>query len=290
MRIAVASLLLCAACGPTHEAVWDQPKPAPKPPVAPPKPDAAALAHEAWTERGDRAALERAIELWEQVAAEDPSDQETLTRLSRAYFLLADGFMVPAGENGKSLDVYDRGITAGEQAMLAASPEFATRVQGGETVETALEAIPQAGQAAMYWYASNLGRFISADVTTAAMYKDRIHTVMHRLLELGPTFFYAGAHRYLGAFYAKAPAFLGGSLDKSKEHFEQALAIAPDYLDTKVLFAEYYAPKIKDRDMFERLLTEVVEADPAVLPDLEPEQRMAQRRAHELLANPDDHF
>jgi tetratricopeptide (TPR) repeat protein len=223
--------------------------------------------------------------MWEKLSAEDPENVDLLTRLSRAYFLLADGFVRRASQNGQSLALYDKGIAAGERAMLAVSEEFAKRVRGGEPVESAIAAIPASGQAALFWYASNLGRFVSADLTTAAMYKDRIHVVMQRVLQLDPTFFYAAPHRYFGAFYARAPHFLGGNLEKSKEHFERALQIEPHCLETKVLYAEYYARKLKDKELFLRLLTEVIEADPQALPDLLPEQELAKQRARELLKN-----
>jgi tetratricopeptide (TPR) repeat protein len=286
------TMTITIACGPAREAMWERPaQPAPTaPPTATFEPDAASMADQAWAARADRIELERAIAIWERMASEGRANAKTLARLSRAYFLLAESFMTPTGENGTTLKVYDKGIAAGERAMVAASPEFANRVHAGESVESALAVMPRGGQAALYWYASNLGRFVSSDVTTAAMYKDRIHAVMQRVLEIDPEFFCAGAHRYLGAFYARAPAFLGGSLERSKDHFDRAIAIAPHFLDNKVLLAEFYASKTEDRDLYRRLLTEVTEADPTILPDLVPEQTLAQRRARALLAEPAGRF
>ncbi|MFC1609904.1 TRAP transporter TatT component family protein [Myxococcota bacterium] len=276
-------------CGGAHQAAWDKP-PLPSPPADVEQPvDQATLAEKAWENRSERSSLEQAIGAWEEMSEQTPNDPQTLAKLSRAYFLLAESFMT-AGENSQSLAIYDKGITAGELAMLAVSEEFATQVRGGEPVEAALDAIPVAGQAALFWYAANLGRFIAADVTTAAMYQNRIHAVMQRVLELDPSFFQAAPHRFLGSFYAEVPAFLGGNLDKSREHFEAALTVAPDYLDTKVLYAELYAPRVEDRALFDRLLGEVVAADPSVIPGLEPEQHMAQSRARRLLDNPDELF
>ena len=277
----VASL----ACNNRHAAWEVKPAPPAKPIarklVAPTIAELQTEAEESWQNRGERASLERAIELWQGlVAAEDAAG---LAQLSRAYFLLAESFLTPAGEKSKRLATYEKGITSAEQAMLAVSAEFSNRVNAGEALEAALPAIPVEGQAALFWYASNLGRFITADMTTAAMYKSRIETVMQRVLELDPTFFHAAPHRFMGAFRAEAPAFLGGNLKASKEHFETALQLAPDCLETKLLYAELYATRAKDSQLYNRLLTEIVAADPKAIADLVPEQRMAQDRAQALL-------
>ncbi|MEE8408419.1 MAG: TRAP transporter TatT component family protein, partial [Myxococcota bacterium] len=91
-------------------------------------------------------------------------------------------------------------------------------------------------------------------------------------------------------FYAKAPSFAGGDLDKSKQHFERAIELEPNYLGTKVLYAEYYAPKREDKELFTRLLNEVAGGDVTVLPGLEPEQTFEQKKAERLLSEVDEIF
>jgi hypothetical protein len=91
-------------------------------------------------------------------------------------------------------------------------------------------------------------------------------------------------------YYAKAPSFAGGDLVKSKYHFDRSLEIAPNYFTTKLLMAEFYAYKTQDREMFVRLLNEVINTDPAVLPNDIPEQKISQAKAKALLAKVDDMF
>ena len=293
--VSVLSLGL-VACGPGRQAAWE--KESGDKLAATEAADAggegASLSEQAmanWEKRSDRASLEQAISLWEKMLNQNANDAATLTHLSRGYYLLADGFMRAAGEEEDMLSTFELGISAGERAMMAASTEFSAQVKEGKKVEEAVGVIPANGQPSIYWYASNLGKFaVAKGFTTTLFYKDRIYAVMQRVLEIDETFFHGAPHRYFGAFYAKAPSFAGGDMQKSKEHFDRAIELGPDYLGTKVLYAEFYAVKSEDRDLFTKLLNEVKGADPKVLPELVPEQTMEQAKAERLLSEADEIF
>jgi len=291
--ISVSFLFFFTACGPGREAAWERESAETlkaKPGVEA-SADKKTLAAEAWAKRDERAQLEKAVALWDAVCAEDPSDVESLTSLARAYYLLGDGFIRVGGDTDAMIATFEKGVLAGEKAMLASSEEFSTRVRNGEKVEEAVVAIPSSGQPAMYWYASNLGKFaVAKGFTTTLFYKDRIKSIMEHAQKIDENYFYGAPHRYFGAFYAKAPSFAGGDMDKSKQHFDRSLEIAPDYLGTKVLYAEYYAAKSGDRELFDRLLNEVLNADPKVLPDIIPEQQMEQAKAKILVGQADEIF
>ena len=59
---------------------------------------------------------------------------------------------------------------------------------------------------------------------------------------------------------------------------------------TKVLFARLYGTQVSDRELFERLLKEVIAAAPDAEPRLGLANRLAQRRAERYLAQIDDFF
>ena len=280
-------------CGPGREASWEKQSAAKQTEAAAPtaEADLEAVANEAWAARSDRAKLEQAISAWETMLKADPNNADLLTRLSRGYYFLADGHIRADGDEEAMLTTFEKGISAGERAMVASSEEFAKRVKAEEKVEEAVGSISKEGQPALYWYASNLGKFaVAKGFTTTLFYKDRIYAVMQHVLSLDETYFHAAPHRYFGAFYAKAPSFAGGDMTKSKEHFEKALALDSNYLGTKVLYAEYYAAKNEDRELFTKLLGEVSAADASVIPDLVPEQTMEQAKAKKLMAEVDDIF
>ncbi len=241
----------------------------------------------AWANRGDRAELEKAIAAWEKAVAmkEDPA---ALAKLSRAYYFLADGH-IRRGE--EMLKTYEKGTAAGERGLAAASPRFKSEVTSGLTVEQAIKNVSPEALESMYWYASNLGKWSRAKgFATTLGNKDKIRAVMGKCLEIDPKFFHGGPHRYFGAFYSVAPSFAGGDLNKSKEHYEKSLEIAPDYLGTKVLMADTLATKKQDRAMFDKLLDEVLAADPNKIPEIAPEMKVEQEKAKELKAKANDLF
>ncbi len=292
--VAAALLTLTVACGPGREAAWEKTAEAPAAQPAASAAQAESLEQQAkalWDKRTDRAALTQAIAIWEQLAQQNPGNTEILTSLSRAYYLLGDAFMRLAGESEAMLVTFEKGMLAGERAMMASSPEFTAKVQAGEEVQDAVTLIPPAGQAAIYWYAANTGKFAAAKgFTTRLFYKDRLFALMQRVLAIDENYFYAAPHRYFGGFYAIAPSFAGGDLNKSKEHFEKALNIDSRYLGTKVLYAEFYATKANDKELFTRLLNEVKSADPAVVPEIMPENTLEQEKAERLLSQTGELF
>jgi tetratricopeptide (TPR) repeat protein len=136
----------------------------------------------------------------------------------------------------------------------------------------------------MYWYATNFGLWATDQgMSVVLLHKDMIRKVMERCLALDPDYFYAAPHRYFGAFYAKAPAFAGGDMDKAKQHFEEAIARHPAYLGTLTRYAEFYAVKLQDRDLFRRLLNQVLAADENALPEVAAENAIEKKKAKALL-------
>jgi tetratricopeptide (TPR) repeat protein len=290
---AAAAVFALAACSAGREAQWEA-KPTQK--VNPSaQVDAAALmaaAEESWKRRDDQASLEKAIAAWEQLAKITPDDAQVHTRLARAYYVLADGHFRKQGTSSEAyLQAFEKGTAAGERALAASNADFKRQVTSGGAVEQAIRVIgPQSIEPA-YWYATNLGKWARAKgFATTLANKDRIYAVMSRLLELDPNFFHGAPHRYLGGYYAVAPGFAGGDMRKSKEHFEKSLAIAPQYIGTKVLMAEVYAVKQQDRALFERLLDEALATADDALPGLEPETRIEKDKAREMKAKASELF
>jgi hypothetical protein len=251
-----------------------------------------AAADTAWAGRGDRAALESAIGFWEQALGSRPDDGATLARLSRAYYFLADGHLRKLGTKSDAyLGTFEKGTAAAERALAASSPAFKAKVVGGEPVEQAIQVVGREGLEAMYWYAVNLGKWSRAKGFAATLgNKDRVKGVMTRALALDPGFFHAAPHRYFGAFYSVAPGFAGGDVNKSKEHFETSLKLAPNYAGTKILMAETYATKVQDAGLFDRLLAEVLAMPDGAIPGLEPETRVEKEKALELKAKREELF
>jgi tetratricopeptide (TPR) repeat protein len=253
----------------------------------------------AWEARGQgKEKVLEAIAAWEKAldcaAGDTPPDQrcaaapataenaETLAYMTRAYYFYADSYL--RGNEKAYLDYMNRAVWWGERALIAASPEFAEKMRNKGKYHEVIGVVGIEGLPAMYWYATALGKWARASGFGVLVgQKDNIKATMTRALELDPNFYHGGPHRYFGAYYAVAPAFAGGDLTKSQEHYETSLEIAPYFLGTKVLMAENLATKLDDEEMFDRLLEEVLAADiNAAPPEIHPEMVVEQQKAKEL--------
>ena len=296
-QIRVLSVLALAisltACGGSREAIWDrETKVADGAGIS--DDVASALSTEAdaaWALRQDPAQTKLAIDKWEEMLASSPKDANLLTRLAQAYRFYGDLHQRLAGDKDGMLASLEKGVTLGERAMVASSAEFEARVKAGEKPEDAVSSIPKEGQPAMYWYSVCLGKWANEQGIAALLkYKTRIYKIMERVLAIDPTYFYGAPHRYFGVYFAKAPGFAGGDMGKSKTHFEKSIELAPDYLATKVLYAEFWAAKEDEEDLFYKLLDEVIAGDASKIPEVAPEQSFEIEKAKRLKAEGEDIF
>ena len=240
-----------------------------------------------WAKRESVGELRAALDLYKQALKLSPACRNSMSRLARGYYLLAYGH---AKTDEKILAAYDEGAKWGERIM-GLRPEFRKKVAEGEKDYEALSVAKKEDVPGIYWAYGNLGKWsVKQGFTTVLKNKSKLKAFIDRVTVLDEKYFHAGGHRGLGAFYAKAPGFAGGDLDKAEKHFKRSLEIAPNYYGTKVLMARYYAVKRQDKKLFKKLLDEVIAGDAAVLPDVIPIQKIEQRKARELLAKAEDLF
>ena len=97
-------------------------------------------------------------------------------------------------------------------------------------------------------------------------------------------------YTYLGILVTLRPPALGGEQEKGKQYFENAIKMSSGKnLSTKVEYARGYARPLYDRKLHDRLLNDVVSANPRVL-GYTLTNVLAQREAKELLSSADDYF
>ena len=244
-------------------------------------------AEAAWAERDDVAQIRAAIAKWDEYLGHDPNNAGVLAMISRAHYMLAAHLT----DEEEILATYDAGASFGERGM-AANDAFTACLDGGKTKDyKCLDQLGADDMPATYWVYANLGKWSATKgFTYIVKNKSKLKALADWIQATDPNFLYGAGDRLLGTYYAKAPAAFGGDMELSLAHFEASLAIAPDYLGTKVLQAQYYATKAQDRDLFQRLLDEVLAADPEVIPEIAPELRLEQTKAQNLLNQIDDLF
>ena len=97
-------------------------------------------------------------------------------------------------------------------------------------------------------------------------------------------------HTYLGTLNTLLPPALGGDPGKGQMHFERAIELSGGRdLSAKVEYANGYARLMFERDLHDRLLNEVLAADPTAI-GATLMNVLAQELAAELLATADDYF
>lgn len=118
----------------------------------------------------------------------------------------------------------------------------------------------------------------------------QVERIMQRVVALNEAYENGGAHMYLGVIATLIPPAMGGKPDVGREHFERAIALSDGKnLMAKVLFAQHYARLVFDRELHDKLVKEVLEADPKA-PGLTLINTLAQQQAKQLADSADDYF
>lgn len=248
--------------------------------------------------RGERDALVGALDAWRQALELDPSRADDCAMYGRATQLLGETHDRAAPLDDR-VARFEAGMAAVEGCLRAVSPRFARLRKGGVAIEKAVEALEPSAAPLVYRYANNLGSLANARGRVAAIkFKDRIFGLMQWVLGVAPQYDYGGPNRFFGAYYAALPTFLGGDLDKSRKHFDAALAAAPGYPDNHLLLAEFWAVAAKDRALFDRVMQQFAAlspcrqggSEPCLRDDWAVEAGFSVKRAEGLRARADTLF
>ena len=118
----------------------------------------------------------------------------------------------------------------------------------------------------------------------------QIEALFNHYLDISGDDVNSGVYTYMGILLTLRPPALGGEPERAREFFEKAISVSDGKdLTAKVEYARGYAKLLYERELHDRLLTEVMDADPNqdgfVLSNV-----MAQEEAAILLAEADDYF
>lgn len=241
-----------------------------------------------WAKRDEKESLSQAIVKFEQLHQERPEDQEVLIYLLRSLFLLGDFHI---SEKDQKLKIFQRAFDIGEKALLI-NAHFAEKIKKGNDPQECAKSLTANEAPILFWTAANIGKFAKTNGIFASIkYKSKILAYVSRVEQLRPDYFFGAVPRYWGSYFAVIPRLAGRNLKKSKKYFEQSLAMAPEYLGTKVLQAETYFVENDDKDGFKKILTSVIEESTLDKhPELGPENRMEKIKAKQLLDQAGDLF
>ncbi len=258
-----------------------------------------ANADAAWERRSEREAVQEAIDSWEQATRvptpEGVDRNEALypvyVNLSLAYYWMGHAHVrFDPSPDEALIALYQQGMEYGQTAIALNNEQWTRALLYETPIPEAVSTLTVDDVPAVYWYASNLGRWgIMRGIATVLANVDDLKAMMMRIEELDPTFFYDGPDRYFGVYYTKLP-FGNPDLEQSRQRFERAIEMFPEYLESRVLFAEEYGVITQNRELTEEHLRTVVETDISQWPELLPENANAQRRAQLMLDEIDEYF
>jgi hypothetical protein len=118
----------------------------------------------------------------------------------------------------------------------------------------------------------------------------KIESLLDRVVALDPAHDHGQAYVYLGVLNSLRPEAVGGKPELGRKNFEKAIEISGGKnLYAKTLFAEFYARLVFNQELHDKLLNEVLSADP-VAPGFTLINTLAQDRAKKLLESGKDYF
>jgi hypothetical protein len=145
----------------------------------------------------------------------------------------------------------------------------------------------------VFWAASCWGSWIAARGTsiTALAELPRVEALMRRALTLDETYNYGSPHLFMGVLDASRPPVAGGSLERAQAHFLKAIDIGGgQFLMAYVYYADVYARKALDRDLFTSTLKKVLDTPADTVPELTLMNTVARQKARALLEKTEEYF
>ncbi len=145
----------------------------------------------------------------------------------------------------------------------------------------------------IFWTGTCWGSWIRLNLGSMAALAElpRVEALMKRALVLDEQFYYGGPHLFMGIWFASRPKIAGGDLAKSQHHFKKALELSQGkFLITQIYYADQYARKIFDKDLFVSTLEKVLDTPADQIPQLTLLNTVAHKKAKEMLEQVDDYF
>jgi tetratricopeptide (TPR) repeat protein len=235
-----------------------------------------------------------------------PDNESILAQLAQAYVAYAYGWVEADVEALEFEGDYEEAdVQRGRARMMYLRAVDLTRhwvrLHNGD-VDNAVKAsvedledwlqnafVEEADAEMLLWHGYAWGSYINAAKDDMEAIADLAYAkaFVARSIELNPDYYNAAGYVFMGVATASEMA---ADMDEAKVYFEKALARTERRaLQTQVNMARYYAVKTGNRELFDTLLTEVMDAhDP--LPEARLANVMARERAALYIANADQLF
>ncbi len=242
-------------------------------------------------------------------------DPKTVADGAPAYLLLMDSFLVDspddpdllqsgAGLYGAYASIFvsdparakrmsKKALGYAERALCLSDKELCQiREQNFDTFSSHANIINKSNLSSWYILGTTWAGWIKANSSSMSAISDlpKVTLIMSKIVEIDDSWKNGQAQLYLGVLNTLLPPALGGKPEVGQKHFKRAIEITGGHdLSAKVLYAEKYARLMFNQELHDKLLKEVIAADP-YSENLTLMNILAQEKAQELLASSQDYF
>ncbi|HXG01473.1 MAG TPA: TRAP transporter TatT component family protein, partial [Bacteroidota bacterium] len=237
-------------------------------------------------------ALPGNLKLLEVMLKNDPENTRLLKLCAEGYASYALGF-VEDEDVERARVFYLRGRDYGLR-ILEQDNDLRKALNGSaDELRAVLKSKSKDDVPAVFWTAFAWGGYLNITLTDpeAIAAIPKLEAMMSFVLEKDSSFYYGGAHLFLGTLYGSRSRFLGGDPERSRAHFEAALRLnRGKFLLTHVYYARSYAVQTLNDSLFQQLLTHVIETPLDVLPEFRLGNAIAKKKAQLWLARKEELF
>ena len=242
-------------------------------------------------------------------------DPETVRAGMPSYMLLMDSFVQGSPDNPAMLGAAAN-LYASYGAVFANDPKRASRLTA-RARDYALRSVCQSYAASCNWRDLNYDDFVATLDGLTEEHTDAVYTysfatlaylrahssdwnalaelpqaeaLLRRYLEIAGNETNTSAYTYLGIMLTLRPESLGGKPEEARSYFERAIELTGGRdLGVKVEYAKGYAKLMYERELHDRLVSEVLQSSPYE-EDLTLMNVLAQEEALRLQADADYYF
>ncbi len=242
-------------------------------------------------------------------------DPKTVSDGAPAYLLLMDSFLVDSPDNPDLLQsgaglygayasifvsdpvrakrMSEKALGYAERALCISDKELCQiRKQNFDIFSSYANQINKNNLSSWYIFGTAWAGWIKANSSSMSAISDlpKVTLIMSTIVEIDDSWKNGQAQLYLGVLNTLLPPALGGKPDVGQKHFKRAIEITRGHdLSAKVLYAEKYARLMFNQELHDKLLKEVIAADP-YSENLTLMNILAQEKAQQLLASSHDYF
>ncbi len=226
--------------------------------------------------------------LIDAIIADNPNDPAQLLAGAELYGAYAGGLVT---QPSRQRSLSQKAMDYASRAFCPQHPSVCEhKNQPFEQFSAAVARMKLQDPGLLYSYASSWAGWRQArqDDWNAGADLPKVELLLQRLVDDRPDFAQGRAQLYLAIIRSLRPASLGGKPELGRQHFELSIAYSQGRdLRVKVEYARRYARLVFDQALHQRLLNEVLAADPQQ-PGLTLSNVLAQQQAAMLLQ--DEYF